>query len=285
MRKFTAILFLFFCSISVFGQGLSLFQKKDDLKNFSAKTTKVVIQGNSSLDDIVLMDAVKNHWHLSPYEFCDMEEFEKIKTDTNYFFLMKVDGQFCKEKEPAMEFLALVKGSEKAADGLNHMPEILALPYRPLNDRSGDSFAYLPPFINVIQAHILKIQRNKLSAYIGLSAYSDGMDGTNDKDILFDVEDLGFEIDQDMIDKDFKGKGHLVTQVEVERAITERRPNTLATIVIAPSINQRGSYCFKILISTDTWELYMYRKHKVSSKFGVGFTKEDYKRIATPYAF
>ena len=44
------------------------------------------------------------------YAIVDMEEFEKIKTDTNYFFLMKVDGQFCKEKEPAMEFLALVKG-------------------------------------------------------------------------------------------------------------------------------------------------------------------------------
>jgi hypothetical protein len=70
-----------------------------------------VIQGNNSLEDIVLMDAVKQHWHLSPYEFCNMEAFENIKRDTNFFFLMKVDGQFSKEKEPAMEFLTLVKGS------------------------------------------------------------------------------------------------------------------------------------------------------------------------------
>lgn len=232
-----------------------------------------------------MMDAIKNHWHLSPYEFCNMETFEKIKTDTNYFFLMKVDGQFSKEREPAMEFLTLVKGSEKAADGLNQMPEVLSLPYRPLNDDSGDSFIYTAPFINIIQAHILKVQRNKHSAYIGLSAYSDGMNGASDKEILFDQNGFNFEVTQEMLDKDFKGKARLATKDEIEKALKERRPNTLVSVIVAPSLNQRGSYCFKMLISTDTWELYLYRKHKMSGKTGAGFTKEDYRRVSAPFAF
>ena len=203
MRKIIAVLILFIGINSAFGQNFNLFNRKDDLKNFSAKTTYVVIQGNNSLEDIVLMDAVKQHWHLSPYEFCNMEEFENIKRDTNFFFLMKVDGQFSKEKEPAMEFLTLVKGSENSAEGLNNMYEVLSLPYKPLNDDSGEEFIYTAPFINIIQAHILKVQRNKLSAYIGISAYSDGMNGAEDKEILFAEDDFGFEVTQEMLDEDF----------------------------------------------------------------------------------
>jgi hypothetical protein len=285
MRKIVAVLILFIGVNSVFGQNFNLFNRKDDLKNFSAKTTYVVIQGNNSLEDIVLMDAVKQHWHLSPYEFCNMEEFENIKRDTNFFFLMKVDGQFSKEKEPAMEFLTLVKGSENSSEGLNNMYEVLSLPYKPLNDDSGEEFIYTAPFINIIQAHILKVQRNKLSAYIGISAYSDGMNGAEDKEILFAEDDFGFEVTQEMLDEDFKGKAKLVTKEEIEKAIEERRPNTLVCAVVAPSINQRGSFCFKMLISADTWELYLYRKHKMSAKQGAGLQKEDYRRISAPYAF
>lgn len=285
MRKTIAIIVSLLAASALYGQGFSLFQKKDDLKNFSAKTTQVVVQGNSSLDDLMLMNAIKNHWHLSPYEFCNMEKFEEIKTDTNYFFLMKVDGQFSKEHEPAMEFLTLVKGSEKASGGLDKMPEVLSLPYRPLNDDSGDSFEYLAPFINIIQAHILKVQRNKLSAYIGISAYSDGMNGASSKEILFCQDGFNFEVTQEMLDEDFKGKARLVTKDEIGKALKERRPETLVSVIVAPNVNQRGSYCFKMLISADTWELYLYRKHKMSGKSGAGFTKEDYKRIAAPYSF
>lgn len=285
MKKIIAVAVSIFMACGLYGQVLSVFQKKDDLKDFSSKTTQIVVKGNNSLDDMMLIDAVKKYWHLSPYEICSMERFDQIKCDTSYYFLMRVDGQFSKEREAAMEFLTLLKGDEKAAQGINHMPEILSLPYRPLNDRSGDSFAYLEPFINIIQNHVIKIQEHKISSIIGISAYSDGMNGVNDKTILFEEDDFAFEVTQEMLDNDFHGKAKLASKDEIEKAIKEWRPNTLVSVVVSPSVEQKGSFCFKMLISTDTRELFFYRKHKLMGKVGIGFSKEDYKRIAAPYAY
>lgn len=285
MKKFITLFVSVLITLPMFGQIKSLFQKRVYLEDFEKKTTQVVVKGNHSLDDIMLIDAVKKYWYLSPYEVCSMENFEKIKGDTSYFFLMRVDGQFSKEKEPSMEFLTLVKGGEEAEKGLNHMPEILSLPYRTLDDDSGDSFAYLAPFINIIQSHIVKIQERKMSALVGISAYSDGMNDAGNRTILFCKEDFGFEVTQEMLDEDFHGKAKLVTKDEKERAIKDWDKETLVAIIVAPSVNQKGAFCFKMLISTDTRELFLYKKHKMMGKFGVGFTNEDYKRIAAPYAF
>jgi hypothetical protein len=285
MKKIIAVAVSIFIASISYGQGLSIFQKKVNLNDFSSKTTQVVVNGNNSLDDIMLINAVKKYWHLSPYNICTMEEFEKIKCDTSYYFLMKVDGHFAKEKEPSMEFLTLLKGDEKGAQGLNAMPEILSLPYRALDDDSGDSFAYLEPFITIIQNHVVKIQEQKFSWLIGISAYSDGMNGVSDMDILFSEEDFAFDVTQQMLDGDFHGKAKLTTKDEIESAIKEWRPNTLVSIVVSPKTEQKGAFCFKMLISTETRELYLYKKHKLGGKVGTGFTKEDYKRIAAPYAY
>lgn len=271
-------------STVAYSQSFSLFNKKDDLKDFTSRTLKVVLDGNGSLDDVMLMDAVKEHWSLSPYEFCTLDEFQTMMADTNYYFLVKVDGQFCKENEPAMEFLSLLKGVEGATD-LNALSEVLSLPYRPLNDKSGDSYGYLPPFINVIQAHVLKVQRNKLSAYIGVGAYSDGMDGAKGKHLYLSEDDFLFEVTPQMLKEDFQGMAKFVSKEEKEEILLDREPNGLVSIIVAPEVNQRGSYCFKMIISSDTWELYLYRKHKMSSKAGAGFNKEDYRRMSVPYSF
>ncbi|MBO7249139.1 MAG: hypothetical protein J6U88_03560 [Bacteroidales bacterium] len=285
MKKILCALAAIFATCYIYGQPLNIFQKRDDLKDFSSKTTQVVVKGNNSLDDVMLIDAVKKYWIISPYEICPMERFEEIKTDTSYFFLMRVDGQFSKEKEPSMEFLTLVRGSEKASEGINFMPDVLSLPYRTLDDDSGDSFAYLAPFINIIQKHIAKVQEKKISSYVGMGAYSDGMNEAKDKTILFCPEDFCFGISQEMLDNDFHGKAKLVTKEEKEQAIDNWSPDTLIAVIVSPSVNQKGAYCFKMLISTDTRELFLYKKHKMSGKFGSGFTPEDYKRIATPYAY
>lgn len=285
MKKFITLSVSILLTLSLSAQVKNIFQKKDDLKDFDKRTTQVVVKGNHSLDDIMLIDAVKKYWYLSPFEICPMDKFEQIKCDTSYYFLMRVDGQFSKEKEPSMEFLTLLRGSEDAVKGLNRMPEIMSLPYRTLDDDSGDSFAYLAPFINIIQSHVVKIQERKFSSIIGVSAYSDNMDEASGRTILFCKEDFGFEVTHEMLDEDFKGKAKLVTKEEKERAIKDWDKETLVAIIVSPSVNQKGAYCFKMLVSTDSRELFLYKKHKMMGKFGIGFTPEDYKRIAAPYSF
>ena len=40
-----------------------------------------------------------------------------------------------------------------------------------------------------------------------------------------------------------------------------------------------GSYCYKMLINAETYEIYYFSRHKISKKFGAGFLPEDIKRI------
>ena len=40
------------------------------------------------------------------------------------------------------------------------------------------------------------------------------------------------------------------------------------------------TWCYKMIISADTYELYYFKKHKISPKKGPGFLKSDLKRIS-----
>jgi hypothetical protein len=48
---------------------------------------------------------------------------------------------------------------------------------------------------------------------------------------------------------------------------------------VAPFEPQPGAYCYKMLIDTQTHKLYYYKRHRISSKAGAGFLKDDLKRI------
>lgn len=283
MKRIITLFLTLIITCSAFAQDKSIFSKKEDLKDFTAKTTKVVLSEDNSLLDLMLKDAIEKEWYVSPFEFCSKEEFDKIKSDTSYYFLMRVNGAFSKESEPAMEFLTLLKGGPEALKGLNEMPEILSMPLQPINDSEGKIFTFLPSYINIIQAHVLKVTRNVLSAYIGISAYTNLMDGATDKKILFSSDDFSFKVTDEKLEKDFKGMAKFATEEEIDKALADKASNTLVSLIIAPNINQNGSYCYKMLISTDSRELYLYRKHKMTGKNGRGFLTEDYRRISTPY--
>ena len=84
-----------------------------------------------------------------------------------------------------------------------------------------------------------------------MGAYSDGMNEAQDKTILFCPEDFCFGISQEMLDNDFHGKAKLVTKEEKEQAIDNWSPDTLIAVIVSPSVNQKGAYCFKMLITVN----------------------------------
>ena len=91
--------------ISLFSLSVASGQKpikdaRNNFRNFGAKTTKVVLS-DEGIIDAYIRDAVKKEWKISPYEFCSPQEYEKIKEDTTYFFLVRTDGIFNDEYEPS----------------------------------------------------------------------------------------------------------------------------------------------------------------------------------------
>ncbi|MBQ5410254.1 MAG: hypothetical protein IIU20_00600, partial [Bacteroidales bacterium] len=81
-----------------------VYTRKEKLKDFTAKTTKVVLSGEEFLDE-ALKESVASTWTLSPYEFCTNEEFQKLKTSDNFYFLIVASSRQKKEEEPGLDML------------------------------------------------------------------------------------------------------------------------------------------------------------------------------------
>lgn len=298
MRIFSLLLLTIFISISSFAQQTehldrSIKQFEDDkvesrrvyVGNIPTKVTKVVLSKDNSLEDLLFRNAVEKGWYLSPFEYCTYSEFEKIKCDTNYYFLLRVDKMGRRDTEPYMEFITFLKGGDKAKEGIEKMTELISLPICPGEDKGGRIFTYLPTYMNIIQQYLGAVADGRLKPLFNNEPYCHPMEEATDKEVLFVKGDVLYDLSDEQLDEMFKGKARYVTQQEVDEAILQERPNTLVSLVVAPVEPVNGSYCYKLLISTDTYQLYFYRKHKISKRLKAGFLKEDIRRISTPYIF
>lgn len=257
-----------------------LMTKKMDIGDVSSKITKVVLSGDA-LTNLMLKDDIEQNWTVSPYEFCTLEEFENIKCDTNYFFLMRVMGQFKKEQEPSAEFLTLLKGGPAAKNGIDKMTEVIALPIKSSDDDNDRYITLLPAFLNIIQEHIPRVTRSDMSAYTAIYSYSRRIPETKYMTILFCADDLSTQIDTRTVDTYFDTEMIITDECETDKAISEMWPNTLVSYTIY-SRETPGRYCYKMLISTENYELYYFKKHKVSKRNGPGFLIKDIGTISGP---
>lgn len=258
-----------------------VFSKKEDLKDLNSKTLMVVLENNSMID-LTLKQSVEKEWKLSKVEFCDLNQFEKIKTDTSYYFLIRVKGIFKKEREPSIEFLSLLKGGEEAYMGLDEMYDVLSLPFQQIDDPDGYIIPYIDAYINIIQSHVLRVQKKKIAATLGLSWYSNRLQELKGKEILVNELDLSNTITEGEANKILKESGRVVEEDIIYEAIDNKKANTAYTICIGPEVEKQGSYCYKMVVSADSHDIYYYRKQKVNAKNPKGFLPEDLKKLAIP---
>lgn len=283
MRRVLLAVFMFFVFTGVEAQNI-IKETKNTFATFGAKITKVVIP-STSLADLMLRDAVNKGWRISPFEFCTMEVYNKIKEDTNYFFLLRVDGRFRNELEPKVEYLTLVKGGPEIKKGIYSSHNIITLPLQEIDDNSGTNLYLLPMYIDLIQNHIYKVQKDISLAFKGNAIYSNKVSDIKGMGLLFSMDQLNYKLPNSDFVELFNGNVKLVTEQEIEDAIINSSPNTVVSLLIEPKGGSRGSYCYKLLIGTESHELYFFRRHKVSKRVPLGFTKEDIRKISVPFQF
>lgn len=253
-----------------------VYTRKEKLKDFTAKTTKVVLSGEEFLDE-ALKESVASTWTLSPYEFCTNEEFQKLKTSDNFYFLIVASSRQKKEEEPGLDMLTLVKGGEGASKSIDGMLEVVSFPFRAARFPSGREFTLLPAFLQIIQNHVSTLADTEMKAYSNLSAKDTKKLKT--KRIYFWEEDLSKQVgshvreslDEDIIIEE--------DDEDVDKVFDAGEVNTVVSYVVAPDVPVDGSVCYKMLIGSDTLELYYFKKHKITSKNGKGFLASDLKAI------
>lgn len=279
MRRFIQILALAIAGLLLTTDALGQAQittRREKLKDFTSKTTKVVLTGDEFLDE-ALKESVASTWTVSPYEFCTNEEFQGIKTNDNFYFLMVVKGQFRRESEPGIDLLTLVKGGEGAEKSISDMFEVVNFPLRPTEDPSGREFVLLPAFLKIIQEHTTSLTDTEMKAYSNIGAKDSKR--LRIKRIFFWAEDFAPQVDEQTkrsLDEDILIKED---EDEVDEIFSEGTFNTVVSYVVAPSEPVNGSICYKMLIGSDNHELYYFKKHKITAKSGKGFLSSDIKSI------
>ena len=250
--------------------------KKVKISDFTEKITKVVLTGNDFYD-IALQDEVKARWRVSPYEFCTWDEFQKDRNSSDFYFLLTTSSQFKKESEPGLDLLTLVKGGTGAT--INSMLEVVFIPFAPAEDPSGREMVFLPAFLDIIQKHALMSMEKDTDGYIGLSNNSMNIAKAKNMEFVFSEDDLSSEITREFRDLNFDSDMVITDEDSADDYMLENAPNTLVSYVVAPTDAQPGSFCYKMLINSETHELYYFRRHKITKKFGPGFLAEDIRRI------
>lgn len=279
MRRFIQILALAIAGLLLTTDALGQAQittRREKLKDFTSKTTKVVLTGDEFLDEAV-KESVAATWTVSPYEFCSNEEFQNLKGNADFYFLMVVKGQFRRESEPGIDMLTLVKGGEGADKSINDMFEVVSFPLRSTEDPSGREFVLLPAFLKIIQEHTTSLTDTEMKAYSSLGAKDSKK--LRIKRIFFWSEDFAPQVDEQTkrsLDEDILIKED---EDEVDEIFSEGTFNSVVSYVVAPSEPVNGSICYKMLIGSDNHELYYFKKHKITAKSGKGFLSSDIKSI------
>ena len=259
----------------LFGQA-QIYTRKEKLKDITTKTVKVVMTGDEILDE-ALKQSVTSTWTMSPFEFCTQEEFNKIKSDSKFYFLIVVKGQQRKESEPGIDLLTMVKGGEGSDKSINDMLEVVTFPLRSAVDPSGREFVLLPAFLSIMQEHAQGLTSSEVKAYSTVGATDSKK--LRMKQIYFYEEDFSPTLDEKVVesmDEDIFVKDD---EQEVDDIFTNGTFNAVVSYVVAPTEPVNGSVCYKMLIGADDHKLYWYKKHRISARQGAGFLDADLKAI------
>ena len=279
MRKIAILLALtLVTALSAFGQA-HIFTKKYKLADFTSKVTKVVLTG-SDFTDALLREEVMRRWTLSPYEFCTQEEFARLRSDDNYYFLAILSGQFRTETAPGLDMISVLKGG---AEELDDLFEVVSLPFAAAEESSGRESLYFGPMIDVIQTQIRRSMDSDVRGYLGIPQTIRISRDTKDKTILFSATDLSADVTEVQRRKYFDEDVRVLDEDVVDGIFSDgTRSMTLVSYVVAPTLPVSGSYCYKMLFDVETGELVYYRRHKITSRTPAGFLVEDIKRIVAP---
>ena len=280
MKKFTVIAIALLMPLLALAQA-QIDTKKVKISDFTQKITKVVLTGNQFYDACIESE-ISTKWHVSPYEFCSMAEFDNLKSDDSYYFLITTKGQFKKEAEPGLTFLTLVKGGKNSEKGIDEMLEIVAFPYASAEEPSGREVSFLPAILDIIQNYALDSMEKDINAYTGLPNYTMNITRSGDMRLVFADTDLSSEVTSDVKSQFFDDDVLVLEADDADEYLTKNNDNMLLSYVVAPTSAKAGSYCYKMLLDPRANKLYYFRKHKISKKVGVGFLLEDIKRITAP---
>lgn len=205
-----------------------VYTKKELMSDFLTRTTKVVISGSNPME-LALKSEVSTRWVTTPYEFCTIEEYGKLQNNNEYYFLRLTS-------DDGVVFLSLAKGGkENDSNRIKRGFEVVRLPIAADGMFSGEEVMLLGAFLDIIQDFAESAMTSDRIGYSGLMHCNTKK--MNGKTIMLDAEDAAI-------------------------AVQNREADMVVPVFIVP---QNGSHGYKMLISTDTYELLYFSRFPVKN--------------------
>ena len=231
-------------TLTAYGQG-KIYTRKMRLADFPTKTTKVVLEGNSFLE-LTLREEIAVHWRISPFEFCDQDEYERLRHSSDYYFLTLL-------QEEGLAYLTLAKGGKEGEkDQLKQAFEVIRMPMASVDDPTGRELVFMGAFLDIIQHFVEQAMLSDKTAYGGLAASNDVR---------------------------LKGRTVYLDPDAADEAYLEEKADALLAITIAPVQVSFSTFCYKMLISADTHELFFFDRRKYKGPADGHFTDADARRF------
>src|SRR5512133_726659 len=126
LKKILFITIILSLSLALSGQNQTPFPSKEEIKQFMASKTCVVLEADPFYNAYI-KEAVKDFWKITPYEFIEVKEFNLRRKDPAYSFIVLTETNFDRDKSGSVfNFINLLQG--KKVDKLVELPEICAVP-------------------------------------------------------------------------------------------------------------------------------------------------------------
>lgn len=280
-KTFVTLLITFLTLISLVGQQRP-YPTPDDAKRFSASTTCVVLEDNPfSFYNTEIKSAVTEYWDATPVRFISTEEFNVMRNDPSYSFIVLTITTFSNDKSgSAFDFLNLLLGAD--VDELDQLPEFCAIPLS-FDGAPEEEYSYkLGLIIRFMQYHAALVMKNPATPALRyLKYYNKNVPEITGKTILVRQEDLSPEIDTpEKIGKYYTGNIRIVTEEEIISAVEGKEKDCLIVHKVGPDGVKHTGTCMKMLIGTDDAVMYYYDSHLVDAKNANGLLISDLRRIA-----
>jgi hypothetical protein len=258
------------------------FPSAEEIKQFLGSKTCIVLEDDPfSSFNAFAKEAVKSFWTITPYEFINIVEFNRRRTNPAYSFIVLTQTNFEKDKTGGLfNFANLIQG--KKVSSLSDNPEICAVP---LSFAGEDDIEYgdrLGIILAFMQKHAKLISDDpSLTGRKYLKYYNVNAPEVVKKTILVREEDLSPAVSTtEAIKAIYPFAIKIVTEEEIVKAINEKTPNTLILHKVGPVGENRAGYCFKMLIGVDDAQMYYYSQHMYKADSPNGLLESDLKRLA-----
>lgn len=263
MKRIISILISSLIAIGCFAQAqVTIVSKKDKVADFPAKTLKVVLPGDNFIG-MSLREAVKNSWTLSPYEFCDNEEFGGLMGNDSYYFMVVIRSSA--KSDTGISFLTIVKGGEKK---MEDMLELVTLPLCPSDLAGGRADIFMSAILDVAQSYI---EKSLTDGFKKLKLMVGRMPGSYK--LVMGEDDISSHLDEKNRDAVLRSEEEIVSIMD------EGAAGYAVGYAIYPTIPHQGGSCWKMVFDSRSHELYYLRKSKIGSNLDCGFTRRDLKLV------